>query len=74
MGAYLGGRLIGQFFATQEKDKWNEMNENTELYMEKSFLKNVSKCTTLMFKYQNLRVKRCTNLISRSVRVAVFRA
>ena len=38
--------------------------------MEKNFLKNVSKCTTLMFKYR--RIKRCTNLIS--VRVAVFRA
>ena len=62
MGAYLGGRLIGWIFVSQEKDKWNEMNENTELYMEKSFLKNISKCTTLMFKYQKSTYKKMYKL------------
>ena len=38
------------------------MKENTELDMEKSFLKNVSKCSTLMFKYQKSTYKKMYKL------------
>ena len=54
----------------QEKDNWNEMNENTELYMEKAFLKTYQNSQLLSTLVKDGKIKQIYGVTTGHARAA----